>query len=114
MPEVPQKVKFFTARHTFIADLSVEDMPAINFDAWIARLFGAIEQINRETWEMADRLHAINTALSQQEERRSNGQIYVRLDKVPDGNLQLTLVEPVEQIETEESAIKEESICDGA
>src|SRR5579872_4053735 len=74
VPIIPQKVKFFTARSTFIAESSLEDRSAILFDAWIARLFGDIEDIDRAAWEMADRLYAINAALDQQKERRANGQ----------------------------------------
>lgn len=93
-PTAPQKVKFFTARDTFIAGSSLEDISAILFDAWAARLFGDIEDIDRAAWTLADRLYAINAALDQQQERRANGQIYVRLDRVSDGRYQLTLIEP--------------------
>lgn len=106
VPTIPQKVKFFTARNTFIAESSLEDISAINFDAWIMHLFGDIEVIDREKWEMADRLYAINAALDQQAERREDGQPYVRLDALPDGRRILTIVEPVEAIGEDESAIK--------
>lgn len=105
-PTVPQKVKFFTARTTFIAESSLEQISAIDFDAWIMQLFGDIEDIDRQAWDMADRLFALNTALSQQAERKENGQIYVRLDAVPDGRMQLSLIEPVEPTDEDESAIK--------
>ena len=109
LPETPvilQKVKFFTARTTFIAESALTEISAIDFDAWIIQLFGDIEDIDRAAWEMADRLFAINTALAQAEERKENGQIYVRLDVVPGGNMQLSLIEPVEPAEEEEPAIK--------
>ena len=108
MPTVPQKVKFFTARNTFIAESSLEEIAAIDFDAWIIQLFGAIEDIDREAWEMADRLYALNSALDQMASRRENGQIYVRLDALPDGKMQLSLIEPVEPDEEGEPAIKSE------
>ena len=101
MPTIPQKVKFFTARSTFIAESSLEEISAINFDAWIAPLFESIDDIDRARWEMADRLYAINIALSQQQERRANGQIYVRLDALPNGQFQLSIIEPVEPTEEE-------------
>jgi len=106
MPTVPQKVKFFTARNTFIAESSLEEIAAIDFDAWIIQLFGAIEDIDREAWEMADRLYALNSALDQMASRRENGQIYVRLDALPDGKMQLSLIGPVEPDEEGEPAIK--------
>ena len=108
-PEIPQKVKFFTARTTFIAESSLEDISAINFDAWIIQLFGDIEVIDREKWDMADRLYALNTALDQQAERRADEHPYARLDALPDGRHLLTIVEPVEATDTDESAIKTEA-----
>ena len=105
-------MKFFTARNTFIAESSLEEIAAIDFDAWIIQLFGAIGDIDREVWEMADRLYALNSALDQQAERRENGQIYVRLDALPDGKMRLSLIEPLGQDEEGESAIKRATIED--
>ena len=99
VPTIAQKVKFFTARDTFIADelpnlLPIEAESAIKFDVWIALLFKDIVDIDREKWELADRLWAINSALSQQEQRRQNGQVYVRLDPFEDGKFILSIVQP--------------------
>lgn len=105
-PQIPQKVKFFTARTTFIAGSSLEEISAIDFDAVMLQLFGEIADIDREQWSLADRLYALNTALAQQAERRDNGQPYIRLDSVPDGLLQLSIIEPPEPDEAEESAIQ--------
>lgn len=101
-----QKVKFFTARTTFIADelpilLPIEGKSAIKFDAWIAPLFKDIQGIDRETWELADRLWAINSALSQQEQRRQNGQVYLRLDPFGDVQFILSIVYPEKEAQGE-------------
>lgn len=106
VPGIPQCVKFFTARATFIAESSLEEISAIHFDAFMLRLFDDIEVIDRAKWEMADRLFALNSALDQTAERQSNGQPYIRLDEVQKGQFQLSLIEPVEPDEQEESAIK--------
>jgi len=107
VPAIPQKVRFFTARNTFIADSCLEIMPAIQFDAFIAPLFGAIPDINREEWSLADRIYALNTAFSQQSLRKANQQIYIRLDLLPNGHLLISAINP--QLPAIESAIKDET-----
>lgn len=98
VPTIPQKVRFFTARNTFIAesiaDSSVETLSAIQFDAFIGSLFGVIPDINRDEWSLADRIYALNTALSQQKTRIANGQIYIRLDELPNGHLLISAIHP--------------------
>lgn len=110
VPAIPQKVRFFTARNTFIAesiaDSSVESMSAIQFDAFIAPLFGAIPDINREEWTLADRIYALNTALTQQEKRIADQQIYIRLDVLPNGYLLISAIHPqVPAIKTDEDEV---------
>lgn len=114
VPAVRQKVLFYTARNTFIAeriaDSSVETMPAIKFDAFISSLFGSIPDIDREAWILADRIYALNAALSQQQVRIKDQQIYIRLDLLPGGDLLISAINP------QESAIKieEETTPDSA
>jgi hypothetical protein len=96
VPTIPQKVKYFTARDTFLAEeLPFEHESAIKFDAWIMQLFKNIDpSIDREKWELADRVWAINSALSQLEQRRKNGQVYLRLDPWQGGKFMLTIIYP--------------------
>lgn len=100
VPTIPQKVRFFTAGTTFIAeriaDSSVETMSAIQFDAFISSLFGEIPDIDRSTWELADRIYALNVALSQQQERMKNQQPSIRLDGLPNGDLLISAIYPAE------------------
>ena len=98
VPAIPQKVRYFTARNTFIAesiaDSSVETLSAIKFDAFIASLFGEIPDINRAEWSLADRIYALNAALAQQKTRMANEQIYIRLDELPNGHLLISAIHP--------------------
>lgn len=103
LPEVPvvrQKVLFFTARNTFIAeriaDSSIETMSAIKFDAFISVIFGDIPDIDREAWTLADRIYALNTALSQRQSRVENQQIAIRLDELPNGDMLISVIHPAE------------------
>jgi hypothetical protein len=102
VPAIPQKVRFFTIGNTFIAGASVEAMPAAQFDALVAPLFKDIQGIDRNAWELADRVHAINSALAQTAERKAKGQIYMRLDFLDQCYL-LTIVAPEERAESEAS-----------
>lgn len=96
VPTIPQKVRFFTARNTFIAeeiaDSSVETMSAIKFDAFISPLFADIPDIDREEWSLANRIYALNAALLQQESRKAKQQPYIRLDLLLNGRLLISAI----------------------
>jgi hypothetical protein len=95
--EVPSKVTFFLAKDAFIADLSITAMPATQFDGFIAEFFADIPDIDRTVWQLADRLYAINTVLSQTEERKASGQIYLKLSPLPGKRLALVTIVPEEE-----------------
>lgn len=96
VPTIPQKVRFFTACNTFIAeeiaDSSVETMSAIKFDAFISSLFADIPDIDRKEWSIANRIYALNAALLQQESRKAKQQPYIRLDLLPNGRLLISAI----------------------
>jgi hypothetical protein len=95
--EVPSKVTFFLAKDTLIADLSITAMPAAQFDGFIAEFFADIPDIDRSIWQLAERLYAINTVLSQAEERKANGHIYLKLSPLPGKQLALVTIVPEEE-----------------
>lgn len=95
--EVPSKVTFFLAKDVLIADLSIAAMPATQFDGFIAEFFADIPDIDRAVWQLADRLYAINTVLGQTEERKANGQIYLKLSPLSGKQLALVTIVPEEE-----------------
>lgn len=109
LPETPgtvQKVKYFTARSTYIAESSIEQLSAIEFDAFIMQLFSDIPDIDRLKWEPSDRLFALNSALDQTAERQAEGFPSIRLDEVQKGVFQISLIEPAEPEPAVEPAIE--------
>ena len=94
-PTIPQRVKFFDAGVTFIADLlPIEHIEAIKFDEWIMQFFSSIQEIDREKWELADKLWAVNSVLSQQKQRREKGQPYLRRDELEGKGYIITAIYP--------------------
>lgn len=96
--ELPTRVTFFLAKDVFIADLSLIEMPAVQFDGFIMEFFADIPDIDRNVWELADRLYAINAVLSQAEERKRDGQIYLKLSPLQGKKWALVSIVPEEDV----------------
>jgi hypothetical protein len=108
--ELPTKVTFFLAKDVFIADLSLIEMLAVQFDGFIMEFFADIPDIDRTAWELPDRLYAINAILRQVEERKRDSQIYLKLSPLQGKKWALVSIVPEEEhtleLEREEEASK--------